>query len=586
MKGDHKVKKVKSVLFNPHQFEGKEYDEKTREAMLKTIEFFESKGLQSIREDEKKYVWQEDWLKYQKEHQIFATMLTAQGYGDEDARFDLYRLCPMSEILGFYGEAYQYVLQVSVLGVSPIWMGDNEEQKKELAQQLKEGHVYAFGMSEKEHGADLYSNEATITPTGEGTYVANGNKYYIGNAHIAPKITTLGKNTETGEWAFWVVDSRHRNYKYVKDIETPGMGQMRLGEYEMVEYPISDRDILTVGDEAFANGLSTVNIGKFQLGFSASGIAAHALYEAVTHANRRTIYGNKVTNFPHIRAFLSEAFCRTNAMKLYAMRSMDYFRVMSEEDRRYLIFNPIQKMKVTTQGGDVIRLIMDVVCAKGYERDTYMSDAYNTMDFLFRLEGTAHVNMALVLKFMKNYFFDNVEYPEIGIIDEMKDDANIFRQTIGGLAKVKFPDYRRAYQDVDLPNVRKFMELVESFRELLKQDPPSEKLIKNMDYMLHYGEIFTMIVYAQLVLEGAKLHHVEDDLIDQIFSLFVKDVNKYALIQLNNHENTEIQSEILREIALNGPVVDKEKDDKFFKEYIETLDGAYIMNESVIGVEE
>ena len=108
-------------------------------------------------------------MQYQKEIGIFAKMLTAKGYGDdEEARFDLYRLCPMSEILGFYGEAYQYPLQVSILGIGPIWMGDSEEQKRELAQDLKDGHVFAFGMSEKEHGADLYSNEVHLTETGEG----------------------------------------------------------------------------------------------------------------------------------------------------------------------------------------------------------------------------------------------------------------------------------------------------------------------------------------------------------------------------------------------------------------------------------
>lgn len=177
--------KKKSVLFNPSTFKGEEFDPKSRKAMLDTIEFFEHKGLKAIREDCKYYIWQEDWMKYQKEHGVFATMLTAEGYGDDpDARFDLYRLCPMSEILGFYGEAYQYPLQVSVLGVGPIWMGDNEEQKQELAQQLKDGHIFAFGMSEKTHGADLYSNEVHLTQNEDGTYVANGNKYYIGNAHI------------------------------------------------------------------------------------------------------------------------------------------------------------------------------------------------------------------------------------------------------------------------------------------------------------------------------------------------------------------------------------------------------------------
>ncbi len=576
------MEKKRSLLFNPKTFTGSEYDEKTRNIMLKSIEFFEHKGLKSIREDGKEFIWQDDWMKYQKEHKIFATIMTPEGYGEEDSRFDLYRLCPMSEILGFYSESYQYALQVSILGVSPVWMGDNEAQKHELAQQLLDGEISAFGMSEKEHGADLYSNECTITPVGDGKYVANGNKYYIGNSQIAKTISTLGKNSETGEWAFWVVDSNHRNFDYVKDIETPAIGLARVGEYEMIEYPITDNEILTVGDKAFADGLSTVNIGKFQLGFSSTGIATHAFYEAITHANRRVIYGKPVTNFPHIRAFLSESFCRINAMKLSALRSQDYFRSMSEVDRRYLIFNPIQKMKVTTQGSEVIRLIMDVVCAKGYETDTYISEAYGTMDYLFRLEGTAHVNMALVLKFMKNYFFDNVEYPEIGIVNEMKDDTNIFAQKMGGLAKVKFDDYKKAYQDVDLGNVKIFAELIEEFRTLLSKDMPTD--LKNMDYMLNYGEIFTMIVYAQLVLEGAKLNNLEDELIDQIFALFITDVNKYALTQLNCHNNSDVQEDCLRKIALKKPVINKEKDFNFWKEYVQVMDGAYVMNDSVIGI--
>lgn len=575
--------KKKTVLFNPRTFKGEQYDEVSRKMMMDTINYFEKKGLSFLREASEKMIWQADWMEYQKEHGIFARALTCEGYGDKDSRFDLFRLCPMSEILGFYGEAQQYPLQVSVLGVSPVWMSNNEEQKKELAQQLKDGHIFAFGMSEKGHGADLYSNECTIRPTGDGKYVANGNKYYIGNAHIAPKISTLGKNSETNEWTFWVVDSNHRNYNYVKDIVCPGAGQMRVGEFEMIEYPISERDILTTGDKAFADGLSAVNIGKFQLGFSATGMATHALYEAVTHANRRIIYGSKVTNFPHIRSFLSEAFCRTNAMKLYAMRSMDYFRTMSPEDRRYLVFNPIQKMKVTTQGGDVVRLIMDVVCAKGYEADTFIYDAYNMMDYLFRLEGTAHVNMSLVLKFVTNYFFNPTKYPEIGIISTPKNDRNIFKQTLGGLGKVLFPAYDKVYQGITIPNVVKFKELVDTFRTLLEKDSPVGDKLKNMDYMLNYGEIFTIIVYGQLVLEGAKLHNVEDDLIDQIFALFVKDMNRYALTQLNNYDNTEIQTKCLEKIVLNGPIVDKEKDFKFWKEYVEVLDGTYIMKGSTIG---
>lgn len=575
--------KLKSILVNPQKYTAVHADEKTHQAMLDLIAFFENKGLAAIRADQLTNRWQDDFMKYQKEHKLYATMLTAAGYGEADARYDMSRICEMSELLAFYGEGYQYPFQVSVLGTGPIWMGDNEEQKKELGQQLLEGHMFAFGMSEKEHGADLYSNEATISPDGKGGYVANGNKYYIGNAQIASKVATLGKNTETGQWAFWVVDSQDRHYNYVKDIDTPIFGVARVGEYEMIEYPITDREILKQGDAAFADGLSSVNIGKFQLGFASSAIVTHAFYEAVTHSNRRVIYGKPVTAFPHIRQFLCESFTRINAMRLYALRSLDYFRSLSETDRRYLLFNPIQKMKVTTQAGEVMRLLLDVVCAKGYENDTFLSDAATSIDCIYRLEGTAHVNMALVLKFMKNYFFSNADYPEIGIRSDAKDDSNLFRQTMGGLAKVTFPDYRRAYQGVELPNVKVFLEQVETFKDLMANAAPDASLLKNMDYMLNYGEIFTMIVYAQLVLEGAKLHNMDDMVIDQMFSLFVRDVNKFALSQLNSQVNTEAQREYLKKLVLTTPVVDKERDERYWKEYVQVMDGAYVMKDGPIG---
>ena len=581
------MEKKKSVLFNPKTFKGERFDKRTNEAFKDAIEFFEHKGISEIRKDAEAKVWCHDWIEYQGEHGIFATMLTAEGYGDDPtARFDLSRICTMSELLGFYSGGYQYPFQVSILGVGPVWMGDNEAQKQDLARQLKEGELFAFGMSEKTHGADLYSNECTIRPEGSGKYMANGNKYYIGNAHISPKVATLGKNTETGEWTFWVVDSNDRHYNYVKDIETKSSGLCQLGEYEMIEYPITDNEILKVGDEAFADGLSTVNIGKFNCGWSEVGMVSHALFEAVTHADRRKIYGHTVTdNFPHIRSFLSESFCRANAMKLYTLRALDYFRVMSEDDRRYLLFNPIVKNKVCREGGEVMRLIMDVVCAKGYETDTYISDAMINADMYARLEGTAHVNMGLILRFIKNYFFSNKEYPEIGIVTEAKDDKNVFAQTMGGLGKVEFSDFGKAYKDVEIPNARIFFDQVLKFRNLMMKGAPDEKMSKNIDYMLNIGEMFSIIVYAQLIMESAKLHDVEDELVDQIFALFIKDMSKYALAQINSQENTDVQKDCLWEIVKVAPTIDKKRDYKFFKEYVQVLDGEYMSKGTVVGID-
>ena len=101
-------------------------------------------------------------------------------------------------------------------------------------------------------------------------------------------------------------------------------------------------------------------------------------------------------------------------MRVFADRAVDYMRSASAEDRRYLLFDPMVKMKVTTQGVEVIRLLGEVIAAKSFESEPFFEIAEHVVGMLPKLEGTAHVNMALVVKFMKNYLFAPADYPEIG----------------------------------------------------------------------------------------------------------------------------------------------------------------------------
>ncbi|HPO47154.1 MAG TPA: hypothetical protein PK875_15315, partial [Spirochaetota bacterium] len=50
------------LLFNPKNYDGADVDPKTRDILLKTIEFFEKKGLKRIKEDDQASVWYDDFL--------------------------------------------------------------------------------------------------------------------------------------------------------------------------------------------------------------------------------------------------------------------------------------------------------------------------------------------------------------------------------------------------------------------------------------------------------------------------------------------------------------------------------------------
>ena len=132
----------------------------------------------------------------------------------------------------------------------------------------------------------------------------------------------------------------------------------------------------------------------------------HAFYEAITHAQNRILYGHPVTDFTHVRANFVDAYARMIAMKLFSRRAVDYFRSASLDDRRYLLFNPMTKAKVTMEGETVMRSLHDVIAAKGYEKNTMFREVAQLIGCLPRLEGTVHVNVGLVLKFMPNYMLN------------------------------------------------------------------------------------------------------------------------------------------------------------------------------------
>lgn len=564
------------ILLNPKNYDREHADPETREIMLKTIDFFESKGLKKIKEDDQAMTWYDDFLSFIKKEQTFAKLLTPSGYGDPDSRWDMWRIEEYNEILGFYGISYWYAWQVSILGLGPIWMGTNEEVKHKAAKLLKEGNIFAFGLSELEHGADLYSSEMKLHPQKDSTYLARGSKYYIGNGNVAPMVSTFGKFADTGEYVFFVVNSQHPNYKHSR-ICTSGCRQGYVAEYTLTDYPITEADIVSRGQLAWDSSLNTVNVGKYELGWCSVGICTHALYEAINHASHRNLYGQYVTDFPHVKKMFTEAYTRLVAMKLFALRAADYMKSASDEDRRYLLFNPVVKMKVTSQGEKVVQLLHDIIAAKGFEQDTYFEMAIRDIGMLPKLEGTTHVNMALIIKFITNYFFSPVEYPDIPRRNDPSNDAYLFRQRAGGLSKVTFSDCRKAYSGVDIPNVNLFREQLELFKEMLLTAPPTKEQGSNVDYMLAVGELFTLIVYAQLILENMKIYRIDQDIVNEIFSFIVRDYSQYALIVYSNYENTNPQEAILTKM-MRKPVLDQEKFNRVWANYVYALKDTCVMN--------
>ena len=519
------------LLLNPKRPLPLPLDPESRALVEKTIAFFETKGKAALRRDDLGRVWYADFLAFVKKEKLFATFLTPSALGASPAhRWDTYRNAALNEVLAFYGLPYWYAWQVTILGLGPFWMSGNVAARKETARLLEDGGIFGFGLSEKEHGADIYSTGMRLVPSGPGTFVARGSKYYIGNGNEAARLSVFGKIEGTDEYVFFAVDPKRAGYELVGNVVA---SQSYVADFELRGYPVTEAEILLRGPAAWDAALNTVNVGKYNLGWGSVGIATHAFYEAIRHAANRRLYGMAVTDFPHVKRMFTDAYARLVAMKLFALRASDYFRSASREDRRYLLFNPVVKMKVTTEGEKVIDLLWDVIAAKGFEKDTYFEMAARDIRALTTLAGTVHVNIALIVKFMKSYFFAAQPCPDVRRRHDPADDAFLWAQgPAKGLSKIGFSDFGPVFAARSEPNVAVFRGQVGTFREMLVRATPTEEQAKDVDFSLAVGELFTLAVYAQLVLENASLlgdAAADTDLVDQIFEVLVRDFSRHAV---------------------------------------------------------
>ncbi|HEX8626901.1 MAG TPA: acyl-CoA dehydrogenase family protein, partial [Catenuloplanes sp.] len=520
-----------SPLLNPRTYDPTHLDDETRRLLRATVDFFEARGKKALIDNYIDRTWYADFLDFVAKEGLFAAFLTpaTDGAGDPGKRWDTARNAALSEILGFYGLGYWYTWQVTVLGLGPVWQSANPTARARAAELLADGHVMAFGLSERSHGADIYSTDMILTPDGADGFRATGAKYYIGNGNVAGLVSVFGRRADVegpDGYVFFAADSRHPDYHLVRNVVN---GQMYVSEFRLEDYPVRAQDVLHTGRAAFDAALNTVNVGKFNLCTASIGICEHAMYEAVTHAHQRVLYGKRVTDFRHVRRELTDAYARLVAMKLFSDRAVDYFRCAGPDDRRYLLFNPMTKMKVTTEGEKVIDLLWDVIAAKGFEADTYFDKAAKDIRGLPKLEGTVHVNLALILKFMPNYLFRPATHPPVPTRHDPADDEFLFRQgPARGLGAIRFHDWRTAYDaHADVPNVARFREQADGLCALLQAHAPDEDQQRDLDFLLALGQLFALVVYGQLILEQAELTDLDPDLLGEIFDILVRDFSAF-----------------------------------------------------------
>src|SRR5436190_12766236 len=74
----------------------------------KLAEFFQTKGLASLKEEDQREQWYDDWIFYQAEHRIYAAALSPRQYSTLGFEFDLLKYARLLEVFAYYSPAHGY----------------------------------------------------------------------------------------------------------------------------------------------------------------------------------------------------------------------------------------------------------------------------------------------------------------------------------------------------------------------------------------------------------------------------------------------------------------------------------------------
>ena len=196
-------------------------------------------------------------------------------------------------------------------------------------------------------------------PTATAASPPRGAKYYIGNGNVAGdrlRVRPPRRRRGPGRYVFFAADSRHPATSWSTNVVARADVRQRVPAGRL---PGARRGRAAHRPGRPSTPRSTPSTSASST--CATARSASASTPSTRRSPTRTTASSTATRSPTSRTCGGASSTPTpgwSAMKLFSDRAVDYLRSACPDDRRYLLFNPMTKMKVTTEGEQVIDLLL------------------------------------------------------------------------------------------------------------------------------------------------------------------------------------------------------------------------------------
>ena len=308
----------------------------------------------------------------------------------------IFEVCLATEELSRGDLSVATSFAASGLGLIPINIAGNEEQKKKYLPQLASGEkLAAFGLTEAEAGSDAASIRTTALKDGDH-YILNGTKQWITNGGEA-EIYTIFAMTNPGKGArgasALIVEKGTPGFEFGKKEDKLGIRASATRELIFTDCKVPKENLLGKEGRGFIIAMKTFDESRPVVGAQALGVAQGALEEALNYSKVREQFGAPISSFQGIQHMLADMATNVEAARALIYHTAKVIDSGASNASRLSamskLFASDMAMKVTV---DAVQILGGYGYMKEYPVEKMMRDVKITQIY----EGTNQIQKNII----------------------------------------------------------------------------------------------------------------------------------------------------------------------------------------------
>ena len=338
---------------------------------------------------------QAGWLRY----------CVPAAFGGALAQLDSRALVILRETLAFYSPLADFSFAMQGLGSGAITLAGSAAQQAQYLPRVARGElIAAFALSEPDAGSDVAAMASSAEFDASGANVVlNGCKTWISNGGIADFYCTFVKTDPQagtrGITAF-IVDATSPGLDCSQQIQVMAPHPLAMLQFRQCRLPASTQ--LGNLHGGFKLAMQTLDIFRASVAGAALGMARRALFEAVSHARQRRMFGQRLADFQLTQAKLGDMAALVDAAALLTYRAA-WLRdcvgtATPAQAQAYSAQAAMAKMVATENAQRVVDMALQMHGGRGVQVGAKVESLYRDVRALRIYEGATEVQQLIIGK--------------------------------------------------------------------------------------------------------------------------------------------------------------------------------------------